>query len=223
MQQCICINFYLYYFYLTSYRNAWQRVIADKGLKFDIKTDPEFQRSREVLKSKRKQLTNEGKGNKPNAARELEQDEVNVLYETGFFGTHEAVALQRTVWWKLSIQFGYRGVQESTKLQFGDVKLTCDNGKECLIWDTERGTKTRTGATRSHQHRFNPTAHVFDSVEASQPDSRFYLTPIPTTRLNKTANPDQKWYYASPMGKNSIGKMLRGAEKLIGQLKKTTT
>ena len=39
-------------------------------------------------------MTNEGKGNKPNAARQLEQEEVNVLYETGFFGTHEPIALQ---------------------------------------------------------------------------------------------------------------------------------
>ena len=108
-------------------------------------------------------MTNVGNGNKPNAARELErEEEVNVLYETVFFGTHEPIALQRTVWWKLSLQFGYRGCQESTKLQFGDIKLMSDgNGKECLIWGTERGKKTRTGKNKSHQRQFNPTAHVF--------------------------------------------------------------
>ena len=92
---------------LSSYRNAWQRVIAEKGYKFDIKKDPEFERSRNVLKSKRKQLTNQGKGNKPNAARALTQKEVDQLYETGFFGVSNAIALQRTVWWKLSLLFGW--------------------------------------------------------------------------------------------------------------------
>ena len=124
---------------LSSYRNSWQRVISDQGLKYDIKKDPEFEKSCKVLKSRRKELTNKGKGNKPNAARNLEQDEVNILYETGFFGTQDPVALQRTIWWKLSLQFGYRGVQESTKLQFGDVKLATDeNGKEYLLWDTDK-------------------------------------------------------------------------------------
>ena len=215
---------------LTSFRNTWQRVIADKGFKYNIKKDPEFEKSREVLASKRKELTNQGKGNKPNAARALEQSEVNKLYETGFFGTNNAISLQRTVWWKLSLLFGYRGCDESSKLHFGDVKIVWDptKNKECLRWDTERGTKTRTGATQSHQRAFNPTAFQFDGdrcpvqifkeyvkrrpVEACTPDSRFFLTPIPVNRLQSTS---EKWFYASPMGKNTIGKMMKGVENLI--------
>ena len=41
--------------------------------------------SREILKSKRKELNQQGKRNKPNATRALEQDEVDKQYEAGFF------------------------------------------------------------------------------------------------------------------------------------------
>ena len=103
-----------------------------------------------------------------------------------------------------------------------------EKNKECLVWDIERGTKTRTGATHSHQRAFNPIAHEFDGgrcpvkiykeyvkrrpVEACTPDSRFYLTPIPENRLKPNA---EKWFYASPMGKNNIGKMLKGVDHLV--------
>ena len=59
---------------LNSYQNSWQRVITDKKLKFDIKKDPAFERSRAVLKSRRKELTKMGMGNKPNATRSLERE-----------------------------------------------------------------------------------------------------------------------------------------------------
>ena len=42
---------------LNSFRNTWQRVLSEKGSKVNIKTDPEFERSRKVLASRRKQLT----------------------------------------------------------------------------------------------------------------------------------------------------------------------
>ena len=73
---------------LNSFRNAWQRVISEKGPKFDIKTDPEFERSRKVLASRRKELTKLGMGNKPNATRPLEQEKVEKLYQSFFFWDH---------------------------------------------------------------------------------------------------------------------------------------
>ena len=57
---------------LNSLRNGWQRVIDAKKLGFNIKTDPEFERSRKALKNQRKELTRKGLENKPNAARPLE-------------------------------------------------------------------------------------------------------------------------------------------------------
>ena len=58
----------------------------EKGSKIDIKAGRDFERSRKVLASRRKQLTLMGKGNKPNATRPLEPHEVDKLYDYDFFG-----------------------------------------------------------------------------------------------------------------------------------------
>ena len=62
-------------------------MLVDRGSEINIKTDTEFEKSRKVLASKRKELTSNSYGNHPNAARVLEQEEINELYQKGFFGT----------------------------------------------------------------------------------------------------------------------------------------
>eukprot|EP00112_Aurelia_sp_Birch-Aquarium-sp1_P025421 Seg843.7 transcript_id=Seg843.7/GoldUCD/mRNA.D3Y31 product="hypothetical protein" protein_id=Seg843.7/GoldUCD/D3Y31 len=64
---------------LTSIRNSLQRVLTDRGSKINLKTSMEFERSRKVLAARRKQLTQLGLGNKPNATRPLEDSEVEKL------------------------------------------------------------------------------------------------------------------------------------------------
>ena len=72
---------------LNSLRNAWQRELNDRNKKINIKIDKEFERSRLVLASRRKQLTQLGKGNKPNATRPLTDEEVDKMYDMEYFGT----------------------------------------------------------------------------------------------------------------------------------------
>ena len=128
---------------LNSFTNGWQRTLFEKGSKIDIKADKDFERSRKVFASRRKQLTLMGKGNKPNATRPLEPHEVDKLYDYDFFQCSSPLVLQRTVWWKLTTNFGYCARDESRKLQFGDIKVNTDhNGCKYLEWDKERGTKT---------------------------------------------------------------------------------
>ena len=66
---------------LTSFQNTLQRILVDRGSKINIKTDTEFEKSPKVLASKRKELTSNGYGNHPNAARVLEQEEIDELYK----------------------------------------------------------------------------------------------------------------------------------------------
>ena len=51
----------------------------------NLKLDTEFARLRKVLASRRKQLTQLGMGNKPNATRPLEDLEVDKLYKKWLF------------------------------------------------------------------------------------------------------------------------------------------
>ncbi len=217
---------------LNCFRNAWQRVLKTKKIDFNLKTDPGFERSREVLKSRRKELTKLGLGNKPNATRSLERDEVDQLYNDGHFGTHNALVLARTMWWKVSLLFGYRGRDESSKMLLGDIRLCKDkDGREYLEWGTERGSKTRTGEHTGpkNQRAFSGKAYEFNSdrcpvkifkefvrrrpTAAEGPKSRFFLQTIPVDRLKGDV-----WYYPSGMGKNKLGSMMKGAAELLERI-----
>ena len=80
----------------------------------------------------------------------------DALFEAGEFGDSYPVALQRTVWWFLSLHFGFRARDESRKLRWGDVQLQQQNdGQEVLVWLAERGTKTRHSPERGYQRRSN--------------------------------------------------------------------
>ena len=61
-------------------------------------------RAREVLLSKKKQLVVEqGKGNHPQAVRELTNAEEDLVFRSSEFGNKNPEALQRTVWWLLAL------------------------------------------------------------------------------------------------------------------------
>ena len=104
----------------------------------------EFYRSREVLAAKRKNIVKQGRGNKPNACRELTTEEEEKLFESGEFGCHSPEALQGTsVWWFFSLHFGFQARDESRKLCLGDLEQQNDpeTGKEVLVLMAERGSK----------------------------------------------------------------------------------
>ncbi|CAH3041688.1 unnamed protein product, partial [Porites lobata] len=160
---------------------------------FNILKDNEFEKSRKVLAAKKKSLVHEhGKGNKPQAAQAIDEDEEDALFEAREFGDSNPVALQRTVWWFLSLHFGFRARDESRKLRWGDVQLQQQNdGQEVLVWLAERGTKTRHGQERGHQRAFEPKIYATNTarcpvsfykkfrshrqVEMNVPESSFYL------------------------------------------------
>jgi hypothetical protein len=53
----------------------------------------------------------------------------------GLFRKHDPEVLQRTVWWVLSLHFGFRAHDESRRLKWGDVSLSKDRetGSELLL------------------------------------------------------------------------------------------
>ena len=57
----------------------------------------EFSKSREVLAAKRKNLVRQGKGNHPNATRELTEAEEDALFENGQSSVQDPKSLQRAL------------------------------------------------------------------------------------------------------------------------------
>ena len=82
---------------VSSFQKSIQRHITEQKLPFNILKDEAFSRSRSVLAAKRKSLVKEGRGNKPNASRELTDGEEAKLFKTGEFGNHHPLALQCTL------------------------------------------------------------------------------------------------------------------------------
>lgn len=219
---------------LSSFQKSIQRRIGELKLPYNILTDDAFSRSREVLASKRKNLVKQGRGGKPNASRELTDGDVNKLYEANVFGNKDPLTLQRTIWWFLSMHYGFRARDESRKLCWGDVVLEQDpeTGREVLVWRTERGSKTRQGLEGGHRRQFNPKVfaigtdrcpvHYFKLFKehrpekAKTPESPFFLA---VDHKNWENSPI--WYKCSPLGKNEIGKFLTEASKIAGLETKT--
>ena len=91
-----------------------------------------WRRQLQTLKrsAKRRQLVVEhGKGNKPQAARELTEAEEDKLFECGEFASSNQTILQRTLWWIIALRFrarGFRARDESRRLKWGDVTLEKD-------------------------------------------------------------------------------------------------
>ena len=45
------------------------------------------------------------------------------MFERGEFGDHDPEVLQRTLWWLMSLHFGFRARDESKRLKWGNLKL----------------------------------------------------------------------------------------------------
>ena len=213
---------------LTSFHRSLQRYLNDHGSTLNILKDQHFSLSREALASRRRQLLRHfGKGNRPNAARPLTDAEEDLMFERGEFGQQDPEVLQRTVWWLLSLHFGFRARDESRKLKWGDVKLQIngETGNEELVWIAERGSKCRSGEGPGRP--FCPTAQASNNTrcpvffykafrshrptEMNKPESPFYLA----IKYKRKAD-DPVWYANAPLGKNSLGKFLKIAAKRTG-------
>ena len=74
------------------------RYLKDNGYEWSIIHDDKFKLSRDVLKSKRRTLKADGKGNKPFRADALTPADENKLWELHLMGAHAPLALLRGVW-----------------------------------------------------------------------------------------------------------------------------
>ena len=126
----------------------------------NVLIDDAFEKSRQVLVARRKQLVKQGLGNKPNATRELDTEEIEKLFTSGYFGCDDPTVLQRAMWWFISLHFGFRARDEARKLCWGDVVLETKDGKEYLRWICERGTKTRVGNENETKRAFDPVVYA---------------------------------------------------------------
>ena len=75
--------------FLRSLEASLERQLKEKGNSASITNDLVFEKTREVLKSKQKQLKKQGKGNQPKAPVALTSDELKTLFTLDYFGISE--------------------------------------------------------------------------------------------------------------------------------------
>ena len=120
---------------ISSYFNSIAKKLQANCYKFDITHHENFKICRSVLSSKRKNLKDLGKGNKPNKSEGLSEEDEEKLWEKGVLGTHNPEVLLHTVWFHLTKQLGHRGVHESRQIKpqdFTFVNEKNENGEEKL-------------------------------------------------------------------------------------------
>ena len=79
------------------------------------------------------------------AACPLTDAEEDLMFECGEFGDHDPKVLQRTLWWLLSLHFGFRARDESKRIKWGNVKFqsNVETSYEELVWIADRGSNWR--------------------------------------------------------------------------------
>ncbi|KXJ06675.1 Uncharacterized protein KIAA1958 [Exaiptasia diaphana] len=211
---------------------SFNRYLKTKGYPANIIEDKEFEQVRAALKAKSKELKKTGKGNKPNAAEAITDDEISVLYEKELLGISNAEALINTIWYMNTIHFGLRACDEHRQMKWGDVQLKTDtDGTEYLEY-SERQTKTRTGedprnirpvkpkafATQTHKPDKNPV-FVYKlyaekrPLSMQDPDAPFYLGINHVKDSSKTIKP---WFKTAPMGVNKLSSLMRTMSEKAG-------
>ena len=183
----------------------------------NICISPLFESSKAALGSRKKELKADGKGNHPNRAEEITKDMIDLMWESGELGDHTGRVLQNTLFFYLTIGFGFRACHESKQMEWGDVTLNVDhNGTEFLQF---RERLSKTNQSGSGHRPFAPKIFamggsrcpilLYKKYTALRPksfcheDSAFYLTPKPDKFCKKKC-----WYAAMPMGKSTIAKIV---------------
>ena len=141
----------------------FSRYCRENNYPVNLITDDAFQLFRKVLETRRFELKEMGLGNHPNAAVPMDDEDVELCWQTGAFGPATPRSLQNTLYFFFSNAFGWRTRDEQEDTNWGDIKLL-DEGtpNEHLKWN-ERTTKTRKG--KGPPRKFCPNMWIIDDEE----------------------------------------------------------
>ena len=136
---------------------SFKRYLDGKNYGHCLITSPDFVKTRNALSTKQKVLKSFGKGDKPNAARSLTDDELIIMYDKNIMGNAGPGSLINALWWNNCNYFGMRGCQEHRDMRWGDIKLKRRIDSTEYLEYTERQTKTRQGDKPGNTRAIKPT------------------------------------------------------------------
>ena len=108
---------------LRAFIQSIDRHLRKNNYGFSVLNDKEFHEVQDILKKKQKQLKSIGKGNRPNAADPLSDEDIDTFYSRKVLGIHSPRALLNTLWMNNCTFFGMRPGKEQRDLCWGDLRL----------------------------------------------------------------------------------------------------
>ena len=207
---------------LTTYRNGLRRFFLYRKVppapdNFDL-TDKGFDIVNRHLVTKRDDLKRKGKGNHPNAIESITPNQLEKMWASGAIGTHAPRPLLRLMWWYNTVYHGVRGRMAHHELTVDDFIMKRDiDGKVYMeyvkknyvqenISNTIEPPKKKKckGLVKESDGGERDAIRAFEMFKAHRPPgiASFYLTP-------KTKPKGDIWFNKVPMGKNSIGRVMR--------------
>ena len=130
---------------LKGMQAALDKHLKNKNYSCSIIRDREFYNSKQILEGKARQLRENGRGKRPNAAKPLTLQEEEMLWEKGKLGNSSPLGLINTMWWLLTEHFGLRGRQEHHARAVKDFEFGEDDNGIPYVSFREYPTKTRQG------------------------------------------------------------------------------
>ena len=219
-----------------------ERHLRRAGYGKSLIKDNDFQKTRDALKTKQKELKRQGKGNKPKATTALSDEEIDILYNEKVLGLSSPQALVNTVWLNNMLHFGLRGCKEQRELRWGDVVLKSDSeGKQYLEYSVERQTKTRTGENPRNQREVKPRMYQNKTTESAErdpvqvykaykdkrpenmlkPESPFYLAVNYFKTEDELKSEGSKWFKSQPMAVNKLNSLMKEMTETVRISEKT--
>ena len=133
-----------------------------------------------------------GKGNKPNAAEAIDENQMEVIGKSGSVGTHSPRFLLRLVWWNDVVHLGMRAVSEHT-----GQNEHCKSARKYLpkLVKTDREERDPKHALDEYIRR-----------EPAGASKRFYLQPIENLK-------SEVWYKITTVGKETISSFMKKIKK----------
>ena len=206
---------------------AFDRHLREKCYEASLLKGREFASSREVLEGVARELRKAGKGNLPNRARSMDNDEIEELWSSGELGTHNPRALNNTVFYTVCMGLAMRGREKHHSMKIQDFEYRKDNSGKVFIYYRYGNTKTNpsglnfkpkkisgrlyeTGDDRCPVKLFRELiAHRPSSMKTSGP---LYLAVIDRPKTNV-------WFKTGPLGVHSINNMVKRMKQNCPALK----
>eukprot|EP00794_Sanderia_malayensis_P015824 gene15824-17420_t len=213
---------------LTTYRNGLRRYFLYRKVppapdNFDL-TDKSFDIVNKRLMTKRDDLKRKGKGNHPNAVESITAEQLDKMWASGAIGIHAPRPLLRLQWWLNTVFHGIRGRMAHHDLSIDDFRLARGpDGKLCVEYvkvsdrinaskiEPAKGKRRGKGRVFESDGSERDPVRAFETYKAHRPPSisSFYLTP-------KQKPKGSVWFNKVPMGKNSIGRIMREIKAIAG-------